>query len=53
VIGTITASQSTLDLAEGRRGVLVFGSGLAVLMFGYLIVFFLFHSHLAASGVGL
>jgi polysaccharide chain length determinant protein (PEP-CTERM system associated) len=54
VIGTITASQSSLDLAEGRRGALVFGGGVAMLMLGYLFVLLLFHTHLATmQGAGL
>ena len=42
-------TQTGADVALGRRGALVFGGGVALLMLGYLVVFMLFHSHLASS----
>ncbi len=49
LIGSITASESASDLAVNRRAIVVFTSALGILMFGYLIIVFLFHSQLAAS----
>jgi uncharacterized protein involved in exopolysaccharide biosynthesis len=52
VIGIVTACDSASDLAQNRRAVMTFGSGLAILMLGYFIVLLLFHTQLAISQGG-
>lgn len=51
LIGTVTACSSVADQTKERQALLLFGSGVAVLMLGYLVVLLLFHTPSMAAGI--